>query len=37
MIIETDVLDYVDYMLLDIEHLLYHFSKFVNRKLDLIN
>lgn len=35
MIIETDVLDYVDYMLLDIEHLLYHFVYNKNRKLDL--
>lgn len=35
MIIEPDVLDYVDYMILDIEHLLYHFVYDDNRKDNL--
>ena len=35
MIIEPDVIDYVDYMLLDVEHLLYHFVYDNNRKDNL--
>jgi ubiquinone/menaquinone biosynthesis C-methylase UbiE len=35
MIIEPDVFDYVDYMLLDIEHLLYHFVYNKNRDENL--